>query len=68
MEHPIIGKSIIMETSTGEAIYKVYSKKNNKVEDYIYVLSNIEGTETTFDLRKKTWKYHQEKDPLGGEN
>ena len=68
VEHPVIGKSIIMETSTGEAIYKVYSKKNNRVEDYIYVLSNIEGTETTFDLRKKTWKYHQEKDPLGGEN
>ena len=67
VEHPVIGKNICMETSTGESVYKVYSKKNNRLEDYIYVLSNLEGTETTFDLRKKTWKYCQEEDPLGGE-
>ena len=56
-EHPKIGGEILLETLSGKGCYTVYSKKNNRSDDYSYILINSEGDEASFDLKNQTWYY-----------
>ena len=62
-QHPEIGSKIIMDTLSGGKKYVVNTKKNNKPEDFNYVLLNEEGIETSFDMKSQNWLYEVEEDP-----
>ena len=62
-QHPEIGSKIIMDTLSGGMKYVVNAKKNNKPEDFNYVLLNEEGIETSFDMKSQNWLYEVEEDP-----
>ena len=61
-QHPEIGSKIIMDTLSGEMKYVVNAKKNNKPDDFNYVLLNEEGMETSFDMKSQNWLYEVEED------
>ena len=62
--HPTIGSKIIIETLKGKAEYYVDSGKNNKNEDFSYILINNEGKKTSFGLKGMSWEYLNGVDPL----
>ena len=62
--HPTIGSKIIIETLKGKAEYYVDSGKNNKNEDFSYILINNEGKKTSFNLKGMSWEYLNGVDPL----
>ena len=65
VKHPEVGKEIYLETYGGKRKYIVYSKKNKKVDDYSYTLTNEEGEKVIFDLKDQSWEYFlEEGDPL----
>jgi len=64
-KHPDIGRTILIDTIKGKVKYIVESKKNNRSEDYIYVLVNSDKKSKPFDLKDIFWEYFDEIDPLG---
>ena len=62
MQFQRIIHKIIMDTLSGGMKYVVKAKKNNKSEDFNYVLLNGEGIETSFDMKSQNWIYEVEED------
>ena len=60
--HPNEGDKIWMENLSGKFIYTVGSKKNNKANDYIYNLINVENEITFFNLKSMFWGFQEDED------
>ena len=49
-----------MQTLQGKSEYTVESKKNNRSEDFSYVLVSSEHRRASFDLKEIPWDYLEE--------